>query len=73
MVNEFTRPQLTSEETNQLKTLGAPLSEVKKVLEDLSDIGADVSSELMMLEQTERLRSGLLERFARRPRSRRNT
>ena len=73
MVNDFTRPQLTSEEMNQLKTLGAPLTEVRKVLDDLAEIGADVNVELAMLDQTERLRAGLLDRFSRRPRSRRTT
>lgn len=78
MVNEnIMRPALTPEQRAALNDQAQPLRVVRSVLEDLEAIGADVTPEKDLLDRTEAMRAGLIDKFSgqqpvtRNPRARR--
>lgn len=57
------RPTLTQEEIATLHGHEQSLAHARSVLDDLEAIGVDVSSHRQLLDQTETMRRGLLDRF----------
>lgn len=58
------RPTLSTEDRRALQDAAPKLNTIRSVIDDLDAIGVDVSAERDLLEQTEKMRSGLLERFS---------
>lgn len=67
------RPTLSVEERQALLAAEQPLRVAREVLEDLEELGVDLTAERLMLETQEALREGILGRFsAKRPARTRN-
>lgn len=65
MTQESTqRPALTTEEIARLRSHEQPLSVARQVLDDLDEIGADTAAHRDLLDNTERMRRGLLDKFS---------
>jgi len=58
------RPTLAPEERASLLNAEGHLQMVSGVLTDLAEIGADVSADVDLLQRTEAMRRGLLDRFS---------
>lgn len=64
MQNQPSRPALTPDERIRLQGFEPQLRVARTTLDDLEAIGVDVSADRDLLDRTEQLRSGLLERFS---------
>lgn len=67
MVNQSdnaARPVLTADEQALLRGHEAVIRTAKSVLDDLEAIGADVAEHRDLLDRTEQMRAGLLQRFS---------
>lgn len=64
MPTQPSRPVLNPEERASLLNAEGHLRVVRGVLDDLAEIGADVSTERDLLDRTEAMRSGLLDKFS---------
>ena len=62
MTNE--RPTLSSEERSSLLGAERPLRAAREVIEELEELGVDMTAERIQVEAQENLRAGLLERFS---------
>ncbi|MDA1264427.1 MAG: hypothetical protein O2816_05035 [Planctomycetota bacterium] len=58
------RPTLSPEERSSLLAAEQPLRVAREVIDELEELGVDLSAERVQLETQERLRSGILGRFS---------
>jgi hypothetical protein len=57
------RPSITHDEAELLRDLQPQFTEARAVLDDLEEIGVDVSRERQQLDASEALREGMLKKF----------
>ena len=67
------RPSITRDEAAILRDLQPQFTEARSVLDDLEEIGVDVSRERDQLDASEALREGMLTKFPPRGRQRKKS